>query len=99
MEATGWTGAQRPPRDPMAGRTCLVEPLEPERHAAQLHAANMLDRTHRNWTYLPYGPFQTFGEYLSWLNGIATTARIRMFHAIVDGRTNEAVGLASYLRT
>lgn len=93
----GWTGAGRPPRDPMPGRTCRVEPLEPERHAAQLHAANMLDRTHRNWTYLPYGPFQTLGDYTGWLNGVAAAAD-PMFHAIVDVRTNEAVGVASYLR-
>lgn len=93
----GWGGARRPSRDPMTGRTCRVEPLDPERHAAQLHAANLLDGTHRNWTYLPYGPFLTLGEYTEWLTGVAAAAD-PMFHAIVDGRTNQAVGLASYLR-
>jgi len=49
----GWTPPPRPPRDPMIGRACRVEPLDPARHAAQLHAANLLDSDGRNWTYLP----------------------------------------------
>jgi RimJ/RimL family protein N-acetyltransferase len=93
----GWTGAQRPPNDPMIGRLCRVEPLDPATHAAQLHAANMLDRTHSNWTYLPYGPFITLADYTSWLTAVAA-ASDPMFHAIVDLRTKEAVGVASYLR-
>jgi RimJ/RimL family protein N-acetyltransferase len=93
----GWKGAQRPPREPMVGRTCRVEPLDPARHAAQLHAANALDTTNRNWTYLPYGPFATLEEYSGWLAGV-TAASDPMFHAIVDLATGEAVGVASYLR-
>ena len=93
----GWTGAAPPPRDPMIGRTCRVEPLDPAAHAAQLHAANMLDGAHRNWTYLPYGPFPTLDEYTGWLSLVAAAAD-PMFHAIVDLETNEAVGVASYLR-
>src|SRR5947209_3418068 len=90
----GWKGAQRPPRDPMIGRTCRVEPLDPAAHAAQLHAANMLDPMHRNWTYLPYGPFATLEEYRDWLYGVAAAAD-PMFHAIIDLDTNEAIGVAS----
>ncbi len=93
----GWRPAQRPPRDPMIGRTCRVEPLDPAIHAAQLHAANSLDAAGRNWTYLPYGPFATFDDYVSWLTGV-TSAADPMFHAVVDLETNAAVGVASYLR-
>jgi RimJ/RimL family protein N-acetyltransferase len=96
-EVKGWAGAARPPREPMIGRTCRIEPLDPPRHAAQLHAANTLDATHRNWTYLPYGPFPTLEEYTRWLDGVAAAAD-PMFHAIVDLETNDAVGVASYLR-
>src|SRR5262245_38289343 len=93
----GWTPPPRPPRDPMIGRTCRVELLDAAVHGAQLHAANALDRNGRNWTYLPYGPFATFDDYASWLHGV-TSAADPMFHAIVDLATNEAVGVASYLR-
>jgi RimJ/RimL family protein N-acetyltransferase len=81
----------------MIGRTCRVEPLDPAAHAAQLHAANALDGAQRNWTYLPYGPFPTLEAYSDWLNLVAADAD-PMFHAIVDLNTNEAVGVASYLR-
>jgi RimJ/RimL family protein N-acetyltransferase len=93
----GWIGAERPPRDPMVGRLCRVEPLDPVRHAAALYAANMLDRTHRNWTYLPYGPFATREEYAAWLTSVAAAAD-PMFHAIIDIESGDAVGVASYLR-
>jgi RimJ/RimL family protein N-acetyltransferase len=93
----GWRGAAPPPRDPMVGRLCRVELLDPARHGAALHAANMLDPTQRNWTYLPYGPFATLDDYTVWLTGVAAAAD-PMFHAIVDLQTGDAVGVASYLR-
>jgi RimJ/RimL family protein N-acetyltransferase len=93
----GWRQPPRPPREPMIGRTCRVEPLDPAIHAEQLHASNALDADGRNWTYLPYGPFATFDDYMTWLKGV-TSAADPMFHAIIDLDTNEAVGVASYLR-
>jgi RimJ/RimL family protein N-acetyltransferase len=93
----GWTAPPRPPRDPMIGRSCRVEPLDPARHGAQLHAAHLLDRDGRNWTYLPYGPFATQADYQRWLDGVAASSD-PMFHAIVDLASGEAVGVASYLR-
>ena len=94
---TGWTPPPRPPRDPMIGRTCRVEPLDPDRHATQLHAANRLDTDGRNWTYLPYGPFASRDDYRRWLDSVAAGTD-PMFHTIVDVATGEAVGVASYLR-
>ena len=93
----GWKPPPRPPREPMIGRTCRVEPLDPARHGAQLFAANQLDASSANWTYLPYGPFAAYDEFAGWLNGV-TAAHDPMFHAIVDLATDEAVGVASYLR-
>ena len=81
----------------MIGRTCRVEPLDPAAHAAQLHAANMLDTCSGTGRICPYGPFATLEEYSGWLHGV-TAAADPMFHAIVDLATNEAVGVASYLR-
>ena len=52
-----WNPRPRPPRAAMEGRFSRIEMLDAERHAAQLHAANSLDREGRIWTYLPYGPY------------------------------------------
>jgi RimJ/RimL family protein N-acetyltransferase len=93
----GWTPPPRPPREPMLGRYCRVEPLEIERHAAQLHAANCTDAEQRIWTYLGYGPFDSLDSYVDWMRR-ACGGDDPLFHAIVDGATGQAVGLASYLR-
>jgi RimJ/RimL family protein N-acetyltransferase len=57
----------------------------------------MLDATHRNWTYLPYGPFATLEEYVGWLDAV-TAAGDPMFHAVIDLATGKAAGVASFLR-
>jgi RimJ/RimL family protein N-acetyltransferase len=93
----GWTPPAPPPREPMTGRTCRTEPLDADRHAADLHAANVLDTNGGNWTYLPYGPFATPDDYRVWLTGVASAADPQ-FHAIIDLATGTAVGVASYLR-
>src|SRR5437868_2085682 len=97
FEVAGWTPPPRPPRLAMIGRTCRVEPLDPPRHGAQLHAAHSLDADGRNWPYLPYGPFATLDSYTSWLTSVAA-GDDPMFHAIVDLASGDAVGVASYLR-
>jgi len=61
----GWATRQLPSRTPMAGRFCRVEPLDAERHARDLHAANSEDRDGRLWTYLPWGPHAGFEDYLA----------------------------------
>jgi len=93
----GWSPPPRPPREPMQGRFCRVEPLDPESHAADLHAANQLDTDERNWTYLPYGPFGTFDEYRRWMQATCL-GDDPLFYGIVDRQTGRAVGVASYLR-
>ena len=92
-----WKPPHRPPCDPMAGRFCRVEPLDPHRHAADLYDANTLDTEGRAWTYLPYGPFETLEGYLGWINDFCRGSD-PLFHAIVNNTTDKAVGVASYLR-
>src|SRR5262245_38539343 len=81
----------------MAGRYCRVEPLDVARHARDLHDANARDVERRNWTYLPYGPFESLDAYTQWATGAAAKAD-PFFHAIVDQASSRAVGVASYLR-
>ena len=93
----GWTPPAPPPREAMDGRTCRLEPLDAARHCSGLHSANLLDTDHRNWTYLPYGPFARLDDYVDWVRNVAGKDDPQ-FHAIVDRATGQAVGVASYLR-
>lgn len=81
----------------MEGRFCRVEPIDPTRHAPDLHAANLLDTTRANWTYLGYGPFESLEEYRDWMtrNCLGDDP---LFHAVIAHDSGHAVGVASYLR-
>jgi RimJ/RimL family protein N-acetyltransferase len=89
-----WKPPPHPAREVMQGRFCRLEPLDVEKHARQLFASNTLDS---NWTYLPYGPFTEFDDYVAWLES-QCLGRDPLFFAIVDAVSGEATGLASYLR-
>jgi RimJ/RimL family protein N-acetyltransferase len=92
-----WSERPRPPRTAMQGRFCRVVSLDPERHAADLYAANSEDKEGRMWSYLAYGPFSSFADYLakmkeSWLKEDWNV------HAIIEEDSGLATGLASYMR-
>jgi RimJ/RimL family protein N-acetyltransferase len=74
-----------------------LESLNPDRHAAELHAANALDVEGRMWTYLPYGPFATPDSYRAWVEDVCRQSD-PLFFAIIDRAAGRAVGVASYLR-
>lgn len=89
--------APRPPRTPMKGRFCRVEPLDPDRHADDLFAANAEAPDARYWTYLPYGPFEAVAEYRDWIRATCL-GDDPLFHAVIDLESGRALGVASYLR-
>lgn len=92
-----WKPPELPTREPMQGRFCLMEPLNPRLHAASLHAANVMDVEGRMWTYLPYGPFDTLDTYVAWTEKMSSRSD-PLFYAIIDKAKARAVGIASYLR-
>lgn len=92
-----WTRRPPPPRQPMIGRTCRLEPLAPERHAADLFAADSLDAAGESWTYLAYGPFADLRAYTAWMDDVCRRTD-PLFHAIIDAASGQAVGVAAYLR-
>jgi RimJ/RimL family protein N-acetyltransferase len=94
---SGWKPPQAPARATMQGKFCRLEPVEPDLHATDLYAANSVDREGRMWTYLNYGPFETFEAYRAWLD-TAGRAGDPMFFAIIDSETGKAAGIASYMR-
>ena len=92
-----WTPPPKPPREPMAGRFCRLEPLDPDRHADALFAANEAGGEAKNWTYLPYGPFRTSADYRAWMTA-SCLGDDPLFYAIVDLADEQPAGVASYLR-
>jgi RimJ/RimL family protein N-acetyltransferase len=97
VAVAGWTARPRPPRRPIIGWLCELEPLDAMRHSQDLFDANCHDREGRNWTYLPYGPLNRRADYCAWVEQIAK-ADDPLFHAIIDRKTKKAVGVASLMR-
>ena len=92
-----WQPPERPSRTVLDGRYCRVEPLHAARHAADLFAANALDVDGAGWTYLTSGPFANFAEYQAWIEKVSVSDD-PLFHALIDLRTQKAVGVAAYMR-
>jgi RimJ/RimL family protein N-acetyltransferase len=90
-----WQPAKRPPLTPMEGRFVIVKPLDADRHAADLFAANA-EGDGSNFTYYPYGPFAALDEQRDWIASVSGEPS-RLFHAVIDKATCKAVGVGCYL--
>ena len=97
MPVENWVAARLPTATIIEGQYCRIEALSVQRDCKQLFDAFSLDTDAKNWTYLPYGPFATVAEFQSWLEQ-SSLSNDPMFYTVIDKFTNEAVGLASYLR-
>ena len=92
-----WQPPPWPPKVPMMGRFCRLEPLDVEQHAQALYEANSLDRDQRMWTYMAYGPFDTLESYRQWIN-TAGSGQDPLVFTIVDLALGRPTGIASYMR-
>lgn len=93
---TNWSPPILPPRTVLQGRYCRVEPLSANQHATSLYSANSAD-SGSMWTYMPYGPFEGYGDYREWVDSVEMSSD-PLFYAIVEQATGQANGVASYLR-
>jgi len=93
----GWTERPRPPRRTLHGRCCRLEPVDSQRHAADLFRAYMDAPDARDWTYL-YSErpesFPLFEEYLAKL----ADSEDPLHYTIVDVAAAKAVGTAALMR-
>jgi RimJ/RimL family protein N-acetyltransferase len=87
--------AAAPAHRPLIGTRVRLEPLDPDRHAADLLAAAEGDP--RLWDYLPYGPFADTAELRAWLAERAASTD-PLFLTVLDTATGRAGGVVSYLR-
>jgi hypothetical protein len=88
-----WTPPPHPTREPIVGRYCSLEPLDPAIHAAALYETYAGNDA--GWTYLAIGPFHSLENYRDWMDSVHTV-NDPLFFAILD--RGEPVGVASYLR-
>src|SRR5262245_55070426 len=93
-----WAPVAAPAREPLVGTGVRLEPIDPERHAAELfEAAQGAGADPFLWHYLGYGPFSDLGEFTEFARGQAAS-QDPLFFAIVDARTGKAAGVAAYMR-
>ena len=92
-----WAPPPFPTREPMEGRFCRLEFLDPAAHADALHEAFAVAEDDRGWTYLPYGPFPSRERFRSWVASVQE-GDDPLFFAILDRIESKPVGVASYLR-
>jgi len=55
--ADSWSSCSLPPRSPIEGRFCRIEPINAVEHGASLYEAFALDRGGATWPYLGHEPF------------------------------------------
>lgn len=92
-----WEAPPLPSRTILVGEYCRLEPLSTERHGLDLWSAASLDTTGGSWTYLPYGPFTSPDDYMTWL-AVQERAADPLFFAVIDAANGKAVGVCAYLR-
>ncbi|CAB4405110.1 unnamed protein product [Rhizophagus irregularis] len=85
----------------LTGKRIRLEPLIPSVHAEELYEVSHVNPESRKvFDYLPYGPFNTYQEFLNFLNG----PRIKgdnhtILFCIIDIVSEKKIGIAGYLDT
>lgn len=90
-----WHERERPPRTPMQGRWCRIEPVALE-HAPGLWQAYSQAPDARDWTYLAVGPFPDRADFDRHVERIAQSVD-PMHHTIFDA-SGQPVGTAALMR-
>lgn len=90
-----WTPPRRPDQAAMAGRFAVLEPLDADRHAFELHEA--FQGRDALWDYMPYGPFASGSAYHRWAREREAGEDPRFF-VMRDAASGRCGGIASYLR-
>ena len=90
--------AKRPERVTLEGPRVTLAPLDPDKHAEALYEGSNGDSVREAvWTYLPYGPFRSLGEFVADIELKARSAD-PLFFAIIDNASDQAVGYQSLMR-
>ena len=89
--------ACRPERLVLHGRAIDVKPLGVSEHAQALFRGVQGRENDGLWAYLGSGPFESYNDFERYLEALSQSTDPLAF-AIVDKRSEQAVGIATYLR-
>ena len=92
-----WMPRSRPERIALDGRYCRIEPLDAERHAADLYAAYAGAADGSDWTYMVVGPFGDAASYLNYAQAAALSTD-PLHYAVIDRASGRAVGTFALMR-
>lgn len=97
LPVPGWSARPCPERVTLSGHYGRIEPLDVERHAAELHAAYAAAPDGRDWTYMSIGPFEDLQSYLSHARAAAASTD-PLHYAVVDRASGRALGTFALMR-
>jgi len=89
--------ARMPARQVLQGRYCTLEPLELNRHLADLYTAKTQKDAAARFRYLPENPPATESEFATWLT-TAVASNDPLYFAVIDNRTGRAAGRQTLMR-
>jgi RimJ/RimL family protein N-acetyltransferase len=92
-----WKAPPLPSRTVLSGHHCRLEPLNPDVHAKGLSEAWMSGVEERDWTYLPFGPFDRVEDALEWVHRTSGQNDL-LYYVIVDPASGTPSGVASFMR-
>jgi RimJ/RimL family protein N-acetyltransferase len=92
-----WAPRSLPPRHPIEGRYCVLEPLDAARHADDLYAAYALAPDARDWTYLFVERPADLASARAYVERAAQSTDPLHF-AVVDRQSGRAVGTLALMR-
>ena len=88
----------RPDMRPLHGRWVVLEPVTVRQHARDLYDSFADSDPDGNvWTYMPYGPWESFEQFEAWL-AERQASRDPWFYAFIDRASGKAVGMGSFMR-
>ncbi|NEM18447.1 GNAT family N-acetyltransferase, partial [Escherichia coli] len=90
-----WKCARVLTRTPLTGQYCRLEPLDADRHSADLYEAYALG-DESDWTWLASTQPESVEATAHWVLGKVMDDDLVPF-AVIDLRTEKAVGLVSYM--
>jgi RimJ/RimL family protein N-acetyltransferase len=93
----GWSTRPVPEAVTLEGTYCRLEPLDADRHAADLYAAYHAAPDARDWTYMAVGPFERAEDYRRHAEAAARSTDPRHY-AVIDRNTGKAVGTLALMR-
>jgi RimJ/RimL family protein N-acetyltransferase len=92
-----WKPVEYPKANKLAGIYCVLVRLDCDLHSEELYKEFCANTDNSMWEYLPYGPFQSYLEFSSFIKENCTKDDPK-FYAILEKNTGKALGFCSYLR-